>query len=144
MKLSRACTISLLCASAALTAVPGCSAPRSAATGTVSFKGKPLAMGTVFMVGADGIAVPAVINPDGTYRIEGVANGLAKISVSSPKPATPEMIARARKGRPPANPPPAQDVANWFEIPEKFADPQTSGLTVELKGGENLHDIVLP
>jgi hypothetical protein len=144
MKLPRVCMNSLLFAGVVVTSLPGCSASKAAASGKVTYKGKPLTMGTVFLVGADGIAVPGVINPDGTYRVEGVAIGAAKIGVSSPKPVTREMAARARKGRAPANAPTPQDGANWFEIPEKYADPQTSGLTVDLKAGENEHHIDLP
>lgn len=142
MKLSRVCRASLLFAGIALTC--GCGASKSVVTGKVSYKGKPLAMGTIYMVGADGIAAPAPINPDGTYRIEGVAIGTAKIGVSSPKPPTPQMLAHARKGRAPANAAPPPDVATWFEIPDKYADPQSSGLTVELKSGPNEHHIDLP
>jgi hypothetical protein len=141
MKLSRVCRTSILFAGVVMTCVSGCGASKAVVSGKVSYKGKPLAMGTIYIVGADGIPVPAAIDSDGRYRIEGVAVGMAKIGVSSPKPPTPQMAAHARKGRAPAAPPP--EITNWFEIPEKYADPKTSDLTVELTGGEIVHNIDL-
>jgi hypothetical protein len=143
MDQSRVCRTSLLFAGVVITCVSGCGASKTVVSGKVSYKGKPLAMGTICIVGANGIAVPAAINPDGTYRIEGVALGMAKIGVSNLKPTTPQMAAHARKGRTPANAPPPPDIANWFEIPEKYADPKTSDLTVELTGGEIVHNLDL-
>lgn len=77
-----------------LASVSGCSSRKAALTGKVTFNGKPLAMGTVNVVGADGIAIPTVIGEDGSYRVEGVIVGIAKIGVSSPKPPTPEEATR--------------------------------------------------
>jgi hypothetical protein len=135
---------SLLVAAAVLAGISGCGPGKASVGGKVTYKGKPLAMGTVFMSGSDGVAVTAAINADGTYRIDSMVPGLTKVGVSSPKPVSPQIVAQARKGRPPApNAPPPQDAANWFEVPEKYVDPRTSELTVTLKPGDNVHNIEL-
>src|SRR3954471_12922461 len=67
----------------ALTA--GCGG-QSTVSGKVTHGGKALAMGTVIVVGSDGIAQTGVINSDGTYTVAGVKSGPAKIGVNSPNP----------------------------------------------------------
>ncbi len=128
-----------------LAAAPGCGPGTASVSGRVTFRGKPLAMGTVYMAGPDGIHVPAAITADGTYRIGPIPTGRARVSVASVKPvggtAVPAIAMKAGPGTPP--PPPPPDLKNWVEIPEKYADANTSGLTADLKAGANVHDIDL-
>jgi hypothetical protein len=123
--------------------VPGCGKAPGVVSGKVTYQGKPLAMGTVFIVGSDGLLLTSPIGDDGTYRIENVPPGPAKVGVASPKPPTGEQAARAFKGRAPANLPPPPDQAKWIEIPETYLEPNTSGLTADIKPGANTHDIEL-
>jgi hypothetical protein len=134
----------LILAGLALTLLPGCGAGRASVAGKVTYKGKPLAMGTVYFASADGVQWPATISPDGTYRIESMPTGVAKIGVTNPKPqVVTAAMRRAMKQDPASPPPPPPELANWVEIPEKYADPRGSGLSVDLKNGENTHDIDL-
>lgn len=125
-----------------LVAVSGCGPGKSSVTGTVKYRGKLLVTGTVILAGPDHTQVSAPINPDGTYRIDNIMAGPAQIGVASFKPsATTGRPAKQRAGGAPPRP---VDDAGWFEIPDKYADPLTSGLTTELKAGPNDHPIDLP
>jgi hypothetical protein len=130
-----------------LPALAGCGGGKAEVAGKVSYKGKPLAAGTVSMVGPDGIVRQGVIGADGTYAITGVAAGKVQIGVASPRPA-----GDGRGGRRPApgsriaapGPDDAPDTSKWFPIPDTYQEPSTSGLTTILKGGANRYDIDLP
>jgi hypothetical protein len=129
-----------------LAGMSGCGSSKASVSGKVSFRGKPLAMGTVYMVASDGIQVPASIGEDGSYKIDQIMSGKVRISVNSPKPepVNSATAARARKGLPAAAATvPSPDLAKWIEIPEKYGDTATSDLTTELKGGENTYNIEL-
>jgi outer membrane biosynthesis protein TonB len=83
-------------------------------SGTVTFKGKPLAAGMVVLAAADGTAYSAVTATDGTYRLaDPIPPGSYRVAVRS------------------------------VGVPAKYGDPATSGLTVELKKGNNTADLAL-
>jgi hypothetical protein len=130
--------------------------------GTVSYRpaSKKVAFGTVMFIGADNQPRYGIINPDGTYLVRGVPSGKAKITVASPNPVQPPdargagRVDRAQIGdRKPegegepsatATAQPAPEVAkSWFPIPEKYAEPDKSGLAFDVKRGTNTFDIIL-
>ncbi len=135
----------------------GCGpAPKGDMTGTVSYKGKPICLGSVTVIGSDKIPVLGNIEPDGTYTVIGVASGNVKIAILSPEPpkettatnddASPSMARkqqgmRAATGGASALPPGAK---KWFAIPDVLGDPDKSGLTATIKGGANSHNIEIP
>src|SRR5262245_27934228 len=140
-------------------ALPGC-ARTGSLSGKVSYKGKTLAYGAVTVIGSDGIPVTGNIGLDGTYEIPALPTGPAKVGVVSPDPVVEaEKLAKwqrkgggrptkvdKRKGKkedtpPLANPP---DRSKWFAIPDRYGVPESSGLTLTVKGGPNTHDIDLP
>src|ERR1043165_6084052 len=118
------CPGMFLFASLALT-LAGCGPSRGNLTGKVSYQGKTVRSGAVQVACSDGIHV-AKIEPDGTYLAKEIPVGIVKISVSSPNPAVSRQMPN-RKGELP--PPPAGDATGWFEIPEHYADFETSELT---------------
>lgn len=140
---TRPCLSFLLLGSVVLAVLPGCGGGRASVAGKVTYKGKPLAMGTVYVASVDGVQWPASINEDGTYRIESLPAGPAKIGVTSPKPQVLSERARRATKQNAATAPPPPDLGKWVEIPETYADPTRSGLTVDLKSGPNTHDIEL-
>lgn len=110
-------------------------------SGKVTYQGKPLVWGTVQFEGSDGLIKQANINSDGTYAVQGVATGAAKVAVSSINPKSSDFQPRVVEGRPP--PPPRPEVKGWFPIPEKYDTPHKSGLTYTIKAGDNTIDIEL-
>lgn len=125
-------------------ALLGCQG-RGDVSGTVTFQNKPVVYGTVLLVASDGRAHQGNIAEDGAYAVRGVAAGPARVAVSSPDPATP-LMAREDARR-------AEDEqemrrraalrGRWFAIPATYGDPAKSPLTVEVRGGDNHHDIEL-
>lgn len=132
---------------AVLTAA-GCGGGTADLSGKVAFQGKPVVFGSVVVIGADGVPKSGVIQPDGTFRVDGVRAGSVKITVSSPPPPG---AAAAKKGREDIDPskvlkeaPVNPEVAkNWFPIPDRYADPDKSGLGQSLSPGSNQIDLDL-
>ena len=144
----------LLVALAALNS--GCGGPQTAPlSGKVTYKGKPLTVGTV-TVWADGdrYGVGAIGN-DGSYTIPDAPVGTVKIAVSVPdfgggvqkKPgekrprdddkdkSAPDLQRGKTGGKDEDTGPPA------VLIPAKYADPNTSGLTGVVSPNAPVHNI---
>lgn len=134
-------------AALALLALAGCGGGTASVSGKVTFQGKPVVYGTVVLIGADGLPRSGQIQPDGTFTVPGVAVGTAKAAVSSPPPPGAEPAKKAARGgrdaeddeRAPPPPPAPVDpavVKGWFPLPEKYGDPDKSGLTVQVGSGQ--------
>lgn len=128
----------------------GCSAGTATLTGTVSYQGKLLNQGTVSVYADSGESSSAEIQPDGSYKIENCPRGKLKICVASVDPvqvaatiAATKATGRFAQGAPEPAPPPG-DPAKWFSIPAQYADPDGSGLSVDVSAGENEYNINLP
>lgn len=114
--------------------VPGCGPGLSSVSGKVTYQGKPVVWGSVTLKAADGSIHQIGINTDGTYRLEGVPAGPAVVAVSSPDPAPSPRAKALADPRAPAGPPPVPPGA-WFPLPARYADPATSGLTLQVGSG---------
>jgi hypothetical protein len=123
-------------------AAAGCGG-RGDVSGTVTYKGKPLVFGTVQFEGSDKLLKQSIINSDGTFSIRGVATGEAKAAVSSVNPQSSDFQIRTRVTKADETPRPRPKVEGWFPIPEKYNTTYKSGLTYEIKRGENTIDIDL-
>ena len=109
--------------------------------GKVTYQGKSVVFGTVQFEGSDGVVRQGNIEKDGSYAVTGVANGEAKVAVSSLNPKSADFTPIQREGG--AKPPPRPEISGWFPIPEKYDTPYKSGLTYTIKRGENKIDIDL-
>mgnify|MGYP001426170676 CR=1 FL=1 len=127
-------------------------------SGTVTYKGTPLAAGSVvFVPGKEGPSITAPII-DGKYTVEKVPVGSAKIAVMSISTEGTDsfmtQIMTGGKGGPPKDAPMPEEARKLFEggggqtkkgvkIPEQYNDPEKSGLTYTVESGNQTHDIPL-
>jgi hypothetical protein len=127
-------------------AVAGC-ASKGNVTGKVTHKGKPVASGSVTLIASDNLAYGTMISADGTYSIPNVPAGPVKIAVVSPNPgAATRGTAMKGSGIDDASGGPdlaAPAAGGWFEIPEKYADHQSSGLTATVRSPVTMIDLNL-
>ncbi len=149
---------------AALLCLAGCGASGKV-TGKVTYKGKPVPGGKVAFYGANNWTGTSEIEEDGSYSIAKVPSGTVKITVdtssfrpaklpfNAPKmpnmqdtskmPKPPDMPEEAKKN-PMYNPQArAEREKRYVEIPKKYADPEKSGLTYDVKSGTQTHNIDL-
>lgn len=128
-------------------ALPGCGsgrAPLGRVKGTVTLDGKPLAAGTVTFESAGrrpatGKVVAGEIVAVTTYQEgDGAPVGSHAVAVWSSTEAASAVI---------ANPGEAKVGANYMSgkslIPARYNDPSTSGLTAEIKAGDNTVNLAL-
>src|SRR5262249_34252536 len=119
----------------------------------VSYKGKPVALGSVLLFGADGKPRTSSIETDGSYHFADVPVGEAKLAVYSPDPAEQDKQRKpvrqrksSRKKPLPKDAPvapalPAVDRTKWFAIPAEYSDVDHSGLRVTIAPGPNTYPI---
>jgi hypothetical protein len=115
--------------------------PRGPVRGRVTLNGKPVAGATiVFESKGVGVAQTATLDSDGRYEFasygaSGLPASLYKVSVSAGRFMQPgeeiPMVAPAAKGAP------APEKKVSVAIPDKYAKADTSGLTADVKAGDN-------
>lgn len=125
-----------------LAAAAGCSGGKSTLSGRVLYNGRAVLVGSIIVVGADGVAVVGRLDDNGEFTVGGIRPGEVRVGVSSPTPV--QQAGFRRPGRGPAKPlippPPAP---GWFPLPGHLADPGTSGVLLSLASGRNRMDIDL-
>jgi hypothetical protein len=129
----------------------GCGKPVGDVTGKVTVKGQPLEYGTVTFLASDGTGYQGEIQPNGTYSIKGVPVGTAKIAVLAIDPKwladMKDKIQKARDQKdvkPGANPfAKGAHEREAHKTPQKAEDAESSGITYDVKGGQNKYDIDL-
>lgn len=131
-------------------AVAGCGGGGSKAkvSGKVYYKDAPLKGGNVTFVDSNKQSYLAEIQEDGSYEIEKIPPGEAKISVETESLKPPNAM--VLKNRPPAaeeggyKPPDyAARAKRFVPIPPQYSDPEHSSLTYTVKSGKQEHDIKL-
>jgi hypothetical protein len=105
--------------------------PSAVVSGKVSLAGAPLSAGTVLFMTDDGNAASAEIGEGGAYSAK-CPPGNYKVAVSPP--AAPDPLVASVASQPVAKSPP---------IPKRYHDLGSSGLSVDVKAGENQFDIPL-
>ncbi len=123
----------------------GCGS-RATVAGKVTYQGRPVVYGSVIVLSADKTARSGVIEPDGSYTVEGVAPGEVKIAVLSHDPAKGRSVLRGERASHLRRLGPAAAKAaakGWFPLPHKFEDPETSGYGCTVGTGRVRYDIEL-
>jgi hypothetical protein len=117
----------------------GCGLFENAGTisGTVRYKGQPLAEGSISFINDKGRVVTATIDNTGRYAAPHVPVGSAKVTV---------RVASA-EGPPPlsfgSTPRPVQGPATVLKVPSRYGLPVTSDLRCEVTKGKQQYDIDL-
>ena len=128
----------------AVLTVAGCSPPQASVSGRVTLDGKPLPAGRVTFL-CDGRGRPALagkITAEGTYGIANLPPGLAAVSVETFKPQP-----KPASGVDPTTGVDAsldwEDTGPYVPIPQRYANPKTSGLEHMLAPGPQTFNIDL-
>jgi len=117
----------------------GCSGGTGTVTGTVTYKGKPVPQGIVTFYSPDNRVILSHLQPDGSYAAEEIAVGEVKVSVEAPQGAPPAPAVPA----PPGGPIDPRTQVKVTLLPRRYADPNTSGLTVKVTSGKQVFPIEL-
>jgi hypothetical protein len=159
MRISYARKAALLGTALLLTCVVGCGGSGTV-SGKISYKDKPLPVGVIYFKSESGKAVSGPIK-DGSYRVENVPAGTAKIGIELPILPTDSKGFGIKGGPPPGakiGPPKGVTVAEGFDakgfrpsspyppgfqFPNHYRDPETSKLTYTVTSGDQQHDINL-
>ncbi|HTU92419.1 MAG TPA: hypothetical protein VMF69_20225 [Gemmataceae bacterium] len=96
-----------------------------------------------FLPEGGGAPVTTPIGQDGSYQADNVPAGPAKIAVRVPKVANvvPPNMDPAKVPEPMKS---MMSMPKPVPIPDKYADPEKSGLGYTVVGGKQDHDIVIP
>src|SRR5262245_45723656 len=131
---------------AGMTLLSGCGQSSGLVSGTVTLGGAPLPAGMVSFLAEDGTVVSAYVEANGTYRVENVPVGLAKVTIYTASNIDPSAMGEVLKnqgrepakfkGMPKSGPTPVA-------VPQQYSNPETSGLTVTVGKGETKFDIPL-
>lgn len=150
-KISEDCCLQLPAWHVALVTMIACcgcgrGASHATVTGRVTLDGKPVANAFIVFVGEDGRATrPAVIQPDGSYRVERAPTGRVLVSIDGVPDAGPPISGLPpRPGKQPPKEPDDPELAliragmaAAAQAPARFKDPAQSGLVLELRPGLN-------
>jgi hypothetical protein len=113
-------------------ALAGCDAGRGDVSGIVTLNGAPLPGGMVTFVAANGQAETGRISADGTYSVPNFPAGPARITVITQPPV-----------RLNENGPAIETLGKYVAIPQRYRDPEQSGLTCDVKRGPQQCDLPL-
>lgn len=103
----------------------GCGRRHGRVSGTVTVDGRPLDHGVVNFIGAGGAASAPVLS--GAYDASPVPVGRAGIAVrATPRPAVAD---------------PAAAAVDFVPLPDRYIEPERSGLSLDVVAGDQRHDI---
>ncbi len=111
----------------------GSGSDKATVIGKVSYKGAPVTGGTLTLYSAEGAPYPVAIKADGTFNVSGVPVGQMGVAIDTgAAPAAPPAGSSGGQAPPP-----------HVDLPKKYKDPKSSGLTWDIKGGKNTKDFDL-
>lgn len=122
------------------TLISGCGAGKGSLEGKITYKGKPLPVGTVSVFAEGNQVFSGKIEPNGSYRVVDVPAGKATVTVATPPPVPVAFV-------PAVKPPPIMDPnypkemlptppGKTVPIPRRYADPTEPALTVTIEHGK--------
>jgi len=131
----------------------GASKGKAVVKGQVTIGGKPLYTGSVVFHTSDGRTGGAAIDQHGNYNMGDAPIGDVKVTVTASKtlgkpgarPSTKNPTGEMKDPNKPSegsNEPPV-DPSKIVPIPDKYGDPEKSGLTYKVEKGEQTHNIDL-
>jgi len=117
--------------------------------GKVTYQGRPVISGSVIVLNEDGTAESGVIQPDGSYSVEGVKKGHVRVGVLSPDPARARSILVTDRSHAKEDHKPARDTRSaaksraggWFPLPHELGDPEKSGMGCDVTKSRSHYDI---
>jgi len=117
----------------------GPTTPTGTVKGKVTLKGAPITAGTIAFVSDKGNAASAVLGADGSFTLKGqfgekIPVDTYKVSVTPPD----QGVIKMEPGKPLPPPPSIPG------LDPKYGNHMTSGLTEEVKEGENTKNIDIP
>jgi hypothetical protein len=138
--------LTILLVLAASACALGCGTKTATVSGRVSYHNKRVTSGEVLFLTQDGKSgAHAAVQPDGTYQATNVPLGTLKVGLNNPPPLYYQQLKNRPKGM--ADDPEMQEAARraarYVPTPPKYQDPNQSGLTTDVKPGENSYDLEL-
>src|SRR5438128_2416907 len=124
-----------------LAALTGCGSGTATVSGKIAYQGRPVLSGCVTIVNVDGTASSGVIQPDGTYTVEGVKRGHVKIGVVCPDPLHARSTLKTGPNSKDLHARTAPGTNGWYPLPPDLGDPEKSGLECDVNGSQVAHDI---
>jgi hypothetical protein len=131
----------------------GCGEKKGDVSGTITYHGKPLTVGNISFMDANNQVLGASPVTEGKYAMVKVPVGPVRIVIASTRrPGStvqhPLLKAKDRPNNPKKGKsedrPLAEDHSNSvISIPEKYSNPDRSGLTYTVQPGENTFDVDL-
>lgn len=138
---------------AAILAFAGCAHPTGTVKGKVTYSGKVVKGGSITFVSTEGHpSVSGSIKEDGTYIVEKVPAGSAKVCVEteSLNPAKRTSTKFTKYGPPPGQEGPegfksggGEDTKNFVKIPASYSNPETTTLSLTVSSGEQEFNVEL-
>jgi hypothetical protein len=137
----------------ALLAGLGCGSSTGTVTGKVTFNGQPVTSGSVVFHGADGRVDSGLLDTQGNYTITRAPVGTVKVAVMAAKsstkvvgggapPGPPAGKGKLKQG-PDSTEKPIPATVEKSPIPERYYDPEKSGLVYTVTSGTQVIDIDL-
>src|SRR5262245_48633374 len=133
----------------------GCSGGTASVTGTVTFDGKPVTTGSVIFYSDSGRVDSGLLDADGKYSVPRAPVGVVKVAVKSsmgtkavggraaPPSGPPGGKGKQKKASSEEGKPPPETTVVKSLIPERYSDPEQSGLIYTIKSGNQVIDIDL-
>jgi hypothetical protein len=135
--------LALLLVLASSAGVLGCGKKTGTVSGKVTYHNKSVTSGEVFFLSQDGkTGAHAPVQPDGTYKVINVPLGTMKVGLQNPPLTVPDHDKSMADS--PEIKEAVKRVALYVPTPPKYADIDQSGLTTEVKPGENTYNVDLP